>query len=564
MRANPISVSLDIKIADFGAARVFLHENETLKDVRGTPTYMAPECFEINAEYIGPAADIWSAGATLFMLVTGHPPWSAENEIELSRKIQHDELVFPLNLIIEPHLKNLLVRMLTKDPSHRITLNQIVQHDWISKEGSAPLSLVMYKESDHVTVSVHEKVKAISNIPTQIDKRFQKQLEEAHHLIKHEQREDGTRTCTSSKILPSSLSQSSLLGSSLGNPNQDFISRWRSHKRAALVQDHKGISDRLKSLLMDQKRLTFPADRAQMTEIIMPLPEEALKKTLSSRSLNKSTTSSPALNIATHALEQHAEDEHKEEGEDEEDEEEEKRPALSRKKDFLMVTSEVITNEQGDLQKRTVLFQAKDADFSVARFSKHYSDEELQYHHNMQSPSYRQNIVRHVNHGEYDFDADDQLSEMINEIVAEDYDESEDELESENASTKKAKNIRSAPKLLLGQRKRSAASSSTSLRSNRSGTSSTLSIHVCDSDSDYSDVEEDVNIQETFDELIVTPKHMKERDLDEELMPLPRENECFSPTHSEEELVPQVIASDVRENLDLGLRIGYGSYKGKR
>lgn len=40
--------------------------------------------------------------------------------------------------------------------------------------------------------------------------------------------------------------------------------------------------------------------------------------------------------------------------------------SLSRKKDFLMVTSEVFRDEGGDYQTRKILFQARDDDFSVA------------------------------------------------------------------------------------------------------------------------------------------------------------------------------------------------------
>lgn len=123
-----------VKIADFGAADIFRNESEIFKDAKGTPAFMAPEMFDENAGYIGPAADVWSLGATLFMMVTGKPPWTADNEIDLVYKVQRNELVFPdpkdCALTTKPHLRNLLCRMLTKDPKRRITLDKVIKHDW--------------------------------------------------------------------------------------------------------------------------------------------------------------------------------------------------------------------------------------------------------------------------------------------------------------------------------------------------------------------------------------------------------------------------------------------------
>ena len=84
--------------------------------------------------------DVWSLGATLFNLVVGRPPWVAQNQIVLAHQIQHVELVFPPEAEdLDPHLKNLLRRMLTKDPDRRISLEEVVNHEWVTNEGSDPL-----------------------------------------------------------------------------------------------------------------------------------------------------------------------------------------------------------------------------------------------------------------------------------------------------------------------------------------------------------------------------------------------------------------------------------------
>ena len=132
-----------LKIADFGAARTVLGaHNNTLAGVAGTAAFMAPEllCMD-SGSYDGPAVDLWSCGASLFMFITGNPPWMADSEIELSRKVRDDELVFPEDWgnKIDPSLKNLLVRLLTKEYQIRMTLEQTKEHEWVTDEGADPL-----------------------------------------------------------------------------------------------------------------------------------------------------------------------------------------------------------------------------------------------------------------------------------------------------------------------------------------------------------------------------------------------------------------------------------------
>ena len=51
----------------------------------GTPLYMAPEVFKGGPD-LSAATDIYSFGACLYHLITGRPPFTAENAIELARQ----------------------------------------------------------------------------------------------------------------------------------------------------------------------------------------------------------------------------------------------------------------------------------------------------------------------------------------------------------------------------------------------------------------------------------------------------------------------------------------------
>ena len=71
-----VGVDGTVKLADFGeskklsASMTGLDENRTMK---GTPYFMAPEVLLEDGH--GRRADIWSVGATVIAMATGHPPW---------------------------------------------------------------------------------------------------------------------------------------------------------------------------------------------------------------------------------------------------------------------------------------------------------------------------------------------------------------------------------------------------------------------------------------------------------------------------------------------------------
>jgi len=68
-----IDSSGKIKLIDFGFA-INCKENERLTSICGTSHYMDPD-LACRKPYIGPAADVWAMGVTLFLLLTGDYPF---------------------------------------------------------------------------------------------------------------------------------------------------------------------------------------------------------------------------------------------------------------------------------------------------------------------------------------------------------------------------------------------------------------------------------------------------------------------------------------------------------
>ena len=139
-----------VKLADFGTAVLTGGDDgSVVLAAGGTPAFMAPELFQVaskdttetHARVVSPQVDVWGLGATLYNLVIGHPPWMAKNQIQLAEMVKNIELRFPFEAerTMDPHMKHLIKRMLTKDPKLRITMAEICDHDWVTREGSEPL-----------------------------------------------------------------------------------------------------------------------------------------------------------------------------------------------------------------------------------------------------------------------------------------------------------------------------------------------------------------------------------------------------------------------------------------
>ena len=79
------------------------------------------------------AADIWSLGVTLFSIVVGRVPFHDENILALYSKIKTQPLEFPTTSTtnsppapdMSPEVRDLVTKMLIKDPAKRITLEEI-------------------------------------------------------------------------------------------------------------------------------------------------------------------------------------------------------------------------------------------------------------------------------------------------------------------------------------------------------------------------------------------------------------------------------------------------------
>ncbi|KAF2265581.1 Pkinase-domain-containing protein [Lojkania enalia] len=132
---------LHVKLADFGLAKIIGEESFTTT-LCGTPSYVAPEILESsNHRRYTRAVDIWSLGVVLYICLCGFPPfsdelYSPENPYTLSQQIKMGRFDYPSpywDSVGDPAL-DLIDRMLTVDVDQRITVEQCLEHPWVTQQ----------------------------------------------------------------------------------------------------------------------------------------------------------------------------------------------------------------------------------------------------------------------------------------------------------------------------------------------------------------------------------------------------------------------------------------------
>lgn len=120
------------KIWDFGVAlKVESRENDVVTSTEGTYHFMPPEWWNYDVKkFSGVKIDTWALGVTLYALTFNKMPFWADSEIELGNVIMKEEPDFiHQNRDVSMQLKQLILKLLSKDPTKRPTLTELTESD---------------------------------------------------------------------------------------------------------------------------------------------------------------------------------------------------------------------------------------------------------------------------------------------------------------------------------------------------------------------------------------------------------------------------------------------------
>ena len=128
-------------LTDFGLARAMDDASLTQTGIlAGTPHYMSPE--QASGDELDARSDLFSLGAVLYFMATGHPPFRASGALAVLHRIckEAHRPVWQANRNIPDSLSNLIDRLLEKKPGRRLAsaeevrqrlsslLSQVQQH----------------------------------------------------------------------------------------------------------------------------------------------------------------------------------------------------------------------------------------------------------------------------------------------------------------------------------------------------------------------------------------------------------------------------------------------------
>lgn len=108
-----------VKVSDFGIARISDESKTRTGHVMGSPIYMSPE--QLKGRAVTGTADIFSLGATFYQLLTGATPFTADNLPELTIKIMSSKQksVRDIRSSLPASAVRITNKALNKDPDKR-------------------------------------------------------------------------------------------------------------------------------------------------------------------------------------------------------------------------------------------------------------------------------------------------------------------------------------------------------------------------------------------------------------------------------------------------------------
>ena len=123
--------NFEMKLLDFGSAKMKKKVKEKLSGITGTVFYCSPEIVKDRYDF---ECDEWACGVMMYILLTGYPPFLGDNEEEVFQNILNNEINLntPELKNVSESCKDLINKLLNKDYKERIKAEEALKHDFFS------------------------------------------------------------------------------------------------------------------------------------------------------------------------------------------------------------------------------------------------------------------------------------------------------------------------------------------------------------------------------------------------------------------------------------------------
>lgn len=125
---GPLSENV-AKLIDFGTACP-CSEQHLMRTKVGTSHYVDPQVLD---QCYGRECDLWSAGATLYLLLSGSMPFAGRNDAEVLREVQKGRytLSLPIWSTVSDSAKELIRGLMCRDPRRRLSAELALHSQWV-------------------------------------------------------------------------------------------------------------------------------------------------------------------------------------------------------------------------------------------------------------------------------------------------------------------------------------------------------------------------------------------------------------------------------------------------
>ena len=138
-RTNTINLNtmkiknFELKLIDFGCAKIFSKHKKNFEDTIGTLIYCSPEVLKNN---YNKKCDIWSCGVLMYVLLSGHFPFFGKTQKEIKKNILSGQFSFNPKYFshISDKAKDLISKCLIYNKNKRISIEEVLKHEFFADD----------------------------------------------------------------------------------------------------------------------------------------------------------------------------------------------------------------------------------------------------------------------------------------------------------------------------------------------------------------------------------------------------------------------------------------------